>query len=232
MGNGQYKQAPLHGRFTCKKPVVASAERAPHLSTRILCHDASHLTQSPYRSRNRVNGATQTFRRPSLATNASNTRDGTQNAPPTPSANTGVYIPPHLNSNNSSYFRNGIPGESRYNKDQMIDIYKAQRDSGALDRNLEQLFSGGWNPFEQKDEAVSAWDKRDKGKDQTAGPEICWNPQVDDDPLSLLDMTDEEKEVWPDPYCPAILSSHSHVVGIYNIRKLAVKTSSGCGKGQ
>jgi hypothetical protein len=114
----------------------------------------------------------------------------------------------------------------------MIDIYKAQRDSGALDRNLEQLFSGGWNPFEQKDEAVSAWDKRDKGKDQTAGPEICWNPQVDDDPLSLQDMTDEEKEVRPDPYCPAIFSSHSHVVGIYNIRKLAVKTPSGCDKGQ
>src|SRR5277367_5018548 len=78
--------------FTCKNPVVASAERAPpHLNTRIMCHDVSHLTQSPYRSRNRVNGATQTFRRPSLATNASNTRDGSQNAPPTPSANTGVY---------------------------------------------------------------------------------------------------------------------------------------------
>jgi PERQ amino acid-rich with GYF domain-containing protein len=197
-----------------------------------MCHDTSHLTESPYRSRNRVNGATQTFRRPSLATNASNTRDGTQNAPPTPSANTGVYIPPHLNSNISSYFRNGISGEGRYNKDQMIDIYKAQRDLGALDRNLEQLFSGGWNPFEQKDEAVSTWDKRDKGKDQTAGPEICWNPQVDDDPLSLLEMTDEEREVRPDPYLPGDLSSHSHVVGFYNIRKLAVKASSGWGKGQ
>jgi hypothetical protein len=47
MGNGQYKQVPLHGRVTRKNPVVASAERAPHLSMRILCHDASHLTQSP-----------------------------------------------------------------------------------------------------------------------------------------------------------------------------------------
>jgi hypothetical protein len=114
----------------------------------------------------------------------------------------------------------------------MIDIYKAQRDSGALDRNLEQLFSGGWNPYEQRDEAVSSWDKRDKSKDQTAGPEICWNPQVDDDPLSLLDMTEEEKEVRPDPYRPANFSSHSHIVGIYNICKLAIKTSSGWSKGQ
>jgi PERQ amino acid-rich with GYF domain-containing protein len=85
----------------------------------------------------------------------------------------------------------------------MVDIYKAQRDSGALNRNLEQLFSGGWNPFEPRDEAPSSWDKRDKGKDQTAGPEICWNHHVDDDPLSLLDMTDEEKEVRVDLDCPS-----------------------------
>ena len=179
---------------------VSVALRAAEVScwpnASITQHFANWLTQSSCRSRNRVNGATQTFRRPSVATNTSNTRDGTQNTPPTSSANTGVYIPPHLNSNNSSsYFRNGISGESRYNKDQMIGIYKAQRDSGALDRNLEQLFSGGWNPFDQRDEAVSPWDKRDRGKDQTAGPEICWNHQVEDDPLSLLDMTDEEKEV-------------------------------------
>jgi hypothetical protein len=200
------------------KGFVASAERERErererenstLSTQIVCHDASYLTQSLYRSRNRVNGATQTFRRPSLAMNAANTRDGTQNASPTPSATTGAYIPPHHNSNNSSYLRNGTSGESRYNKDQMIDIYKAQRDSGALDRNLEQLFSGGWNPFEQRDEVVTSWDKRDKGKDQTAGPEICWNPHVDDDPLSLLDMTDEEKEVRPDLSSPAPLHTLS-----------------------
>jgi PERQ amino acid-rich with GYF domain-containing protein len=190
---------------------IHAAEIPRRPNTRNICRAVNHLTQSPHRSRNRVNGATQTFRRPSLATNASNARDGTQNAPPTPSANTGVYIPPHLNSNNSSsYFRNGISGESRFNKDQMIDIYKAQRDSGVLNRNLEQLFSGGWNPFEQRDEAVSTWDKRDKGKDQIAGPEICWNHQVDDDPLSLLDMTDEEKEVSLDPYNPRPGPDHLH----------------------
>jgi PERQ amino acid-rich with GYF domain-containing protein len=85
----------------------------------------------------------------------------------------------------------------------MIDIYKAQRDSGTLNRNLEQLFSGDWNPFEpREEEATSTWDKRDKGKDQTTGPEICWIHQLDDDPLSLLEMTDEEKEVRLEPYCP------------------------------
>ena len=113
----------------------------------------------------------------------------------------------------------------------MIDIYKAQRDSGALNRNLEQLFSGGWNPSEQRDEAVSTWDKRDKGKDQTAGPEICWNHLVDDDPLSLLDTTDEEKEVSLDPYRNTIGPIIYITLGLRNVCELALETSSGCSKG-
>ena len=113
----------------------------------------------------------------------------------------------------------------------MIDIYKAQRDSDTLNRNLEQLFSGGWNPFEQRDAASSTWDKRDKGKDQTAGPEICWNHEVDDDPLSLLDMTDEEREVRLDSYSPTMGRIIYTILGIFNVRKLAFETSTGYDKG-
>ena len=216
MVNGQYKESSITRRNLAVALAFPDVQRACGLNHRTLCH--CQLTQYPNRSRSRVNGATQTFRRPSLATNASNTRDGIQIAPATPSSNTGVYIPPHLNTNNSSYLRNGASGESRYNKDQMTDIYKAQRDSDVLNRNLEQLFSGGWNPFEQRDVAMSTWDKRDKGKDQTAGPEICWNHQVDDDPLSLLDMTDEEREVSLDLYSPTIGRIIYTSLGIFNIR--------------
>jgi PERQ amino acid-rich with GYF domain-containing protein len=197
--------------------------------TGIIRLSTNPLTLSASRSRNRVNGSTQTFRRPSVAANASNNRDGPHNAPPTPSANAGVYIPPHLHSNNSSsHLRNGVSGEGRYSKDQMIDIYKAQRDSGALSRNLEQLFSGDWNPFEQRDEATLNWDKRDKGKDQTTtGPEICWIYQVDDDPLSLLEMTDEEKEVRLEPYCLALVTISHTILGICDVGELPPEASTG-----
>jgi hypothetical protein len=110
----------------------------------------------------------------------------------------------------------------------MIDIYKAQRDSGALSRNLEQLFSGDWNPLEQSDEATLNWDKRDKGKDQTTtGPEICWIHQVDDDPLSLLEMTDEEKEVRLEPYCPALVTISHTMLGICDVCELPPEASTG-----
>lgn len=153
---------------------------------------------------------------------------------PTPAANAGVYIPPHLHSNNnsSSYLRNGVSGESRYSKDQMVDIYKAQRDSGALDRNLEQLFSGGWNPFEQRDEATSSWERRDKGREQTAGPEICWNPQVDDDPLSLLEMTDSEKEVSFEWCCSAAGQIAHSVLGICDVGELSLESASSGDQGK
>lgn len=155
----------------------------------------------PCRPRSRINGATQTFRRPSLATNSSNIRDSAQNVPSTPSANTGVYIPPHLNTNNSSYFRNGASGEIRYSKDQLMDLYKSQRDSGTLNRNLSELFLGDWNPYEQRDGTSSTWGKREESKDSNSGPEVCWNNEVEVDPLGLVGMTGEEREVsWRSPF--------------------------------
>ena len=114
----------------------------------------------------------------------------------------------------------------------MTDIYKAQRDSGALNRNLEQLFSGGWNPFEQRDAAVATWDKRDKSKDQIVGPEICWDHQVDEDPLSLLDMTEEEKEVSRDLNRPTIRTIIYTVLGIFYLCEFAFETTAGCDKGR
>jgi hypothetical protein len=114
----------------------------------------------------------------------------------------------------------------------MVDIYTTQRDSGALNRNLEQVFSGGWNPFEPRDEAASTWDKRDKSKDQTVGPEICWNHQLNEDPLTLLGMTDEEKEVSLDP---SFLTSRPiiyTIAGIYNFCELAFETTTGHDKGR
>ena len=113
----------------------------------------------------------------------------------------------------------------------MIDIYKAQRDSGALNRNLEQLFSGDWNPFEQRDEATSTWDKRDKGKDQTMGPEICWVHRVDDDPLSLLEMTDEEKEVRLESCYLALVSILHTIPGICGVCELTLEASTGHDEG-
>src|ERR1700754_1787618 len=103
------------------------------------CCEATVLTRSCPRSRNRPNGA-HTFRRPSANT-TSQTRDTTQSNPANTTA--GVYIPPHLNSNHPSHaYRNGLSNDTRYSREQLLDIFQSQKDSGELTRNLEDLFQG------------------------------------------------------------------------------------------
>ncbi|KAJ5292692.1 uncharacterized protein N7443_008645 [Penicillium atrosanguineum] len=143
-------------------------------------------------SRTRMNGATQTFRRPSVATNPSHTREGSQPA----SASTltsGAYMPPHMSSNTtSSAMRNG---EARYSKDQLLEMYRAQRESGSLGKNVEDYFVADWDPHMVTPPVNGAWGKRDDQK-TSAGPEVCWDHGGQAEPLGLTDMSDGEKELF------------------------------------
>lgn len=143
-----------------------------------------------------MNGATQTFRRPSLATNTSHQRETSQNTPSVSTPSAGVYVPPHLNSNyHSSSFRNGLASENRYSKDQLLNMYKGQRESGTWGRNIADLFMGDWNPHEVGGETIGMWSKKDEHKEGVSGPELCWDHSGKVEPLGLIDMNDEEKEV-------------------------------------
>ena len=146
------------------------------------------------RSRARTNGATQTFRRSSAATSLSQQRDSTQSSvnPPTSSGN--VYVPPHLNSNyQSTYGRNGSSSDTRYSKDQLLELFRAQSKSGSLNANVNDLLLDGWTPG-MNGTSNGGWGKRDDHKD-VAGPEICWERDGGVQPMALLEMSSEEKEV-------------------------------------
>lgn len=147
-----------------------------------------------------MNGATQTFRRPSVATNPSQTRD----LPQTTSAThptVGAYTPPHMTSNQSGAIRNGA-GENRYSKEQLLSLYKAQRESGTLGKNVADYFIADWNPHVETPPTNGAWGKREDSKDNPSGPEICWDHGGQVEPLGLVDMTDDEKEVGFVFVCP------------------------------
>jgi PERQ amino acid-rich with GYF domain-containing protein len=153
-----------------------------------------------------MNGATQTFRRPSVATGTSHSRDGNQPmSASTPTS--GTYIPPHLNSNyHSSTSRNGSGNnESRYTKEQLLGIYRSRRDSGILGGDVSDFFVADWNPHEEATMVNGSWGKRDDHKDSSLGPEVCWDHEGQFVPLGLLDMTDDEKEVRTSS--PVIVSS-------------------------
>ncbi|MCJ1378658.1 hypothetical protein MMC17_001757 [Xylographa soralifera] len=146
-------------------------------------------------SRARTNGATQTFRRPSLATASSHHRESSQNANPPPSA--GVYVPPHLNSSyQQSLPRNNSMIDSRYSKDQLLDLFRAQGDSGTLYKNPSEHLVEGWHPNTSSVASNGAWNRRDDHKDGSNGPEICWDHEGTIQPLGLTEPSEEEKELF------------------------------------
>ena len=155
------------------------------------------------RPRIRTNGATQTFRRPSVATNPSHTRENSQATISTPS--TTAHVPSHVTSNyQSSGIRNGGITENRYSKEQLLDVYRTLRESGILGKDLADYFVADWDPHVATSTANGAWGKRDEQrnshphshhKDNHSGPEVCWDHGGQVEPLGLSDLTDDEKEV-------------------------------------
>ncbi|PVH99704.1 hypothetical protein DM02DRAFT_614780 [Periconia macrospinosa] len=143
----------------------------------------------------RANGATQTFRRPSHATTPSAStsqpapRDptGAQNAPSTTPS---VYVPPHA-------LRNGSAAEGRYSRDQMLHLFRAQRASDDINQGLSDLYVGSWEPNVPNGTSGASWGRKDDhGRDGASGVDLCWDKDGNIVPLSLTDMTDEEREVF------------------------------------
>lgn len=108
-------------------------------------------------------------------------------------------MPPHLSANHQiNSLRNGAAGDVRYTKDQLLAVYRQQRDIGAMDQNLSAIFTGGWDPLDGRDTANSAaWGRRDEGKEQNIGPEVCWDHSATIEPLAMVQMSEEEREVRP-----------------------------------
>jgi PERQ amino acid-rich with GYF domain-containing protein len=104
-------------------------------------------------------------------------------------------VPPHLSSNYSSNsLRNGTVSEGRYSKDQMLGLYKEQRDGGNWGQNISEAFMGTWDPHNPSAGSNGTWGKKDE-KEGASGPEICWIHGGNIDPLGLIDMDDEERDV-------------------------------------
>jgi len=139
-------------------------------------------------SRTTSNGTgTVTLRRTSTTPVA---QPSSQAEAPLPTATT--EVPVSYQQPNSIYEQ---PTEFRYTKNQLLDIYKAQRESGGLDRDISHLFENGWDPTQSNGaNGRASWGKSSDGRDNQ-GPNIAWEPKGNIEPLSLQPMTEEEKNV-------------------------------------
>lgn len=54
----------------------------------------------------------------------------------------------------------------------------------------------GWEPSAANGASTGAWNRRDEqSKDHVPGPEVCWEKDGSLEPIGLVEMDDEEKEV-------------------------------------
>lgn len=99
-----------------------------------------------------------------------------------------------MSSNYQVYNRNGASTESRYSKDQLLDLFRTQERDGFSSTNVNNLFVDGWNPGAVNGTNNGGWGKRDDNK-EAAGPDICWDHEGTINPISLQKMSEEEEEV-------------------------------------
>lgn len=146
----------------------------------------------------RTNGATQTFRRPSHATSlsGSTTQSSSRDAAaPQNSSNSGVYVPPHAQPG-----RNGSSVDGRYSREQLTQLFQAQQDTEELAEGLSNLYMGAWEPHTTNGASGASWGRKEEhGREAQSGVDQCWDRDGSTLPLSLADMTDDEREVCSRP---------------------------------
>ncbi|KAH8723650.1 hypothetical protein GQ44DRAFT_740880 [Phaeosphaeriaceae sp. PMI808] len=132
----------------------------------------------------RTNGATQTFRRPSHATSLSgSTAHSTSRDVPASS-----QIPHMLESTSV---------DGRFSRDQLTHLFKTQRESDDLADGLSSLSMGAWDPHATNGVSATSWGRNNEhGKDVQSGVDQCWDRHGSIEPLSLTDLTDDEREVF------------------------------------
>ena len=156
---------------------------------------AKHMSQ--YRAR-RTNGST-TFRRTSQATSATMANNSTArevnstHQPRNSSEGATPYIPPHASRNGASV-GGGAGGDLRYSKDKFLEIFKAEKDAGNLLEGVDNLFIGGFHPSASNGVAGATWGRREEHKENHS-VELCWDRNARMFPMSLHELTEEERDV-------------------------------------
>ncbi|KAL8739781.1 MAG: hypothetical protein Q9190_007449 [Brigantiaea leucoxantha] len=138
----------------------------------------------------------KTFRRPSLATNLSHQRETSQTNSSNTAQNSGVYVPPHLSSNYQSNSNRSYTNDTRYSKDQLLDLFRVYGKGEQPTTSVNELFMDGWNPESVDGSTNGTWGRKDDHRDGMTGPEICWDPEGSVPPMAFIEMSEQEQEAF------------------------------------
>lgn len=101
---------------------------------------------------------------------------------------TEVQVSQH--STNSAYEN---PTNTRYEKNQLLDIFKARDLTSLSNRDVSGLFADNWDPGNANGSNGRGWGNHD-GRDNH-GPDVCWESNGSVHPIGLEDMTESERSV-------------------------------------
>lgn len=96
-------------------------------------------------------------------------------------------MPPHITAS-----RNGSANDLRYTREQLLELFRQQRDAGELNSHLSDLYIGEGDAL-VNGASTAKWGRRDETDDMAEN--ICWDKQGSILPLGLVDMTEDEREV-------------------------------------
>jgi PERQ amino acid-rich with GYF domain-containing protein len=87
--------------------------------------------------------------------------------------------------------------EARFSKSRLLDIYRMQQNSDDLAGNVSSLFVNNWDPGHPNSTNGRGWGKNNDTRDQSYGPEVCWDQSGQVQPIGLEEMSELEKTVRP-----------------------------------
>lgn len=96
---------------------------------------------------------------------------------------------------NSNHHSRSAALETRYSRDQLLDLFRAQAKGDLSSMHVSDLYEEGWSSLLTDGMPNGGWARKDELKDGPPGPEICWDHDGKVQPLGLTNMTEEERAV-------------------------------------
>ncbi len=115
----------------------------------------------------------------------------------------------------------------RYTRDQLTDLFRAQLESDELSDGISSLYMGAWEPHATNGISSASWGRKEEhGREAQSGVDQCWDREGSTLPISVSDMTDDEREVISAILCLAnIFTNVRSRLDLPFVRQFSIKAT-------
>lgn len=88
-----------------------------------------------------------------------------------------------------------LSSEARFSKNKLLEIYKTHQNTDESNIDVSRLFMNNWDPTHSNGVNGRGWGKSNDTRDQSYGPEVCWDQSGQIQPIGLEEMSELERMV-------------------------------------